>query len=147
MEEESWTAINNGFVLNPSAYHTATAVQAIAVDPSSPATVYAATAWSGAFKSINGGASWTPASTGLPNVPVLALAVDPSSSATLYAGTGSAQAYGSGSGVFKSTDGGVSWVPSGLSGQSVGMLLLDSKAPATIYAGRGQYLQKQQWRG
>lgn len=138
----SWTAINNGFVLNPSAYITATDVQAIAVDPSSPATVYAATAWSGAFKSINGGASWTPASTGLPSVPVLALAIDPSSSATLYAGTGSGQAYGPGSGVFKSTDGGVSWVPSGLSGQSVGMLLLDSKAPATIYAGTGSSIFK-----
>ena len=34
------------------------AVQAIVFDPKDPTTIYAATDWSGVFKSINGGESW-----------------------------------------------------------------------------------------
>lgn len=63
------------------------AQQALAIDPSNPATLYAAEYGGGVFKSINGGASWTASSSGLTNLGVLALVVDPSNPATLYAGT------------------------------------------------------------
>src|SRR6266487_1198269 len=52
-------------------------VNALAVDPVTPATVYTGTNGGGVFKSANGGGNWTPANTGLTNPYVHVLAVDP----------------------------------------------------------------------
>src|SRR5213593_3553067 len=52
-------------------------INALAVDPVTPATVYSGTNGGGVFKSANGGGSWTVASTGLTNPYVRVLAVDP----------------------------------------------------------------------
>ena len=77
-------------------------VQALAVDPSTPATLYAVAAGAGIFKSTNGGASWTAVNTGLTSKDVLAVAIDPSTPSTVYAGTES-------DGLFKSVNGGKTW--------------------------------------
>jgi len=74
-------------------------INALALDPTTPTTLYAGTG-GGVFKSPNGGSSWS--ATGLTTLNVNALALDPTTPTTLYAGT-------SGGGVFKSTDGGSSW--------------------------------------
>ena len=66
---------------------------ALAIDPQTPATLYAGTSAYGVFKSTNGGGSWSAFNTGLPYTREAALAIDPQTPATLYAGTG-------GSGVF-----------------------------------------------
>jgi photosystem II stability/assembly factor-like uncharacterized protein len=76
-------------------------VQDIAIAPSAPATVYAATGTLGMRKSVDRGATWTSIDRGLANVAVLALAVDPRNPATVYASAQSA--------VYKTTDGGESW--------------------------------------
>src|SRR5438874_32924 len=77
-------------------------IKALAIDPMTPATLYAGTN-AGVFKSTDGGGSWSAINTSLPSVKyVLALAIDPLTPATLYAGI---DIYG----VFKSTDGGGSW--------------------------------------
>src|SRR5262249_8697532 len=60
----------------------------------------------GVLKSTNGGTSWDALNSGLTNPNVLALAIDPTNPATVYAGT-------AGSGVFKSTDGALTWTPTG----------------------------------
>jgi hypothetical protein len=62
---------------------------------------------------------------------VLFLAIDPSNPQTLYAGTGG--------GVFKSTNGGVSWAASstGLGSSSAQCLIIDPGNPQTLYAGTG----------
>src|SRR5204862_181853 len=78
---------------------------ALAIDPTTPSALYAATGSSdigvsGVSKSTDGGATWSPA--GLTNTEVIALAIDPTTPSTLYAG---------GAGVFKSTDGASSWSP------------------------------------
>lgn len=49
--------------------------------------------------------TWTPASNGIPTVPISSLAVDPQDSNILYAGTDI--------GVYQSTDGGANWAPYG----------------------------------
>ena len=49
--------------------------------------------------------TWTPASNGIPTVPVSSIAIDPQDSNTLYAGTDI--------GVYQSTDGGANWAPYG----------------------------------
>lgn len=65
-------------------------VNAVAVDPSIPTTVYAATssggmfASQGVFRSTDAGGSWTAAARQLGDV--VALAIDPQTPSTLYAG-------------------------------------------------------------
>src|SRR5207237_7051189 len=67
---------------------------------------------------------------GPPGGDVRVLTIVPSTPATLYAGTDDG-------GMFKSTNGGVSWtaVNSGLTNTSVYALAIDPSTPATLYAG------------
>jgi photosystem II stability/assembly factor-like uncharacterized protein len=56
-------------------------------------------------KSVNGGATWTAADSGLPKVPVLKIQIDPRNANTLYAGTYL--------GIYRSTDAGATWTKYG----------------------------------
>src|ERR1700740_1992849 len=106
------------------------AVFALALDPTTPTTLYAGTD-GGVFKSTTGGSSWSPVNTGLPsNTYVYALAIDPTTPTTLYAAM---------KGVFKSTNGGSSWsaVNAGLPSTPIFALALDPTTPTTLYAGTG----------
>ena len=78
-------------------------VHTLAIDPVTPTTLYVGTQGGGAFKSTNGGVTWSAINNGLLlNAVVEALTVDPVTPTTLYAGTGR-------DGVFKSTDAGATW--------------------------------------
>ena len=101
-------------------------LSALVMDPDIPTTVYAGTSCSGVLKSLDGGDSWQPASTGLPGPMVSVLAIDPENPSTLYAG----MYYG---GLFKSTDGGGTWSATGLT-SSVFLLTIAPTTPATLYA-------------
>ena len=102
---------------HPSGYSeltdTSASISLLVIDPQDPATIYAATT-SGIHKSTDEGASWSPVNSGLTDTlqaygvgtNVWALVIDPVTPATLYAGTDL--------GVFKSTDGGANWSPTGL---------------------------------
>jgi hypothetical protein len=104
----------------------------VAIDPQLPTTIYAPTA-AGAFKTTDGGWSWTPINAGLTDVltaygvlaDVFALAIDPVAPATLYAATRV--------GVFKSFDRGGSWSRSGLFQQSP--LASIALEPASVIGG------------
>ena len=104
------------------------AIQALAIDPTTPGRMYAATQLNGFFRSSNGGASWTQLN-GL-GVPIESLVSDPTVPGTLYAGT----AYW---GVYKSIDGGTYWTQSnsGMGFTAIPALLVDPTAPGTVYAG------------
>ena len=106
------------------------AQQALAIDPSSPATLYAGEYGGGVFKSSNGGTSWSASSSGLTNLGVLCIVIDPSNTANLYVGTAKG-------GVFKSSNGGASWGASntGFPNTDVRALVIDPSNPATLYAG------------
>jgi photosystem II stability/assembly factor-like uncharacterized protein len=132
-----WTLANTGL---PSDQNWQTVVSALAVDPSSPATLYAAV-WAefgvlyggGVYKSIDAGATWNLASNGIQewNRQLMCLAIAPSNNSVLYAGTDSG-------GVLKSTDRAASWTPIGPPGQngaSVWALAIDPTDAATVYAG------------
>src|SRR5262249_57364767 len=101
-------------------------VFSLAVDPLTPTTVYAGTNGGGVFKSVDAGAHWNPASTGLMTSVVVALAIDPATPTTLYAAT-------AGGGVFKTTDAGAHWsaVNTGLTSLIVHSLLIDRTPPPT----------------
>ena len=103
-------------------------VRALAIDPSTPSTLYAGTGRGGVFKSTDAGATW--GAVGLPGEDVGALAIDPSTPSTLYAGTG-------GGGLFKSTDAGATWGRANIGrppARFVTALAIDPSTPSTLYA-------------
>src|SRR5271157_4599397 len=125
----SWSEANIGLAANGAA----PTVNALAIDPVTPTTIYAGTD-SGMFKSTDGAGSWSAANTGLPApMDIQALAIDPSTPTTLYAVN-----YGN---VFKSTNGGGSWsaLNNGLAPGFQQLLILalaiDPTTPTTLYAG------------
>lgn len=86
-------------------------VLALAIDPTTPLTLYAGTSGNGLFKSINGGGVWTAMNSGMgggnPTL-VSAIAIDPTNTEIVYTGHGDTPGAG---GINKSTNGGASWAP------------------------------------
>jgi photosystem II stability/assembly factor-like uncharacterized protein len=134
-----------------------------AMDPTDPNTLYVAETddEDGGFwllRSNDGGATWN----SIGNFPqsvqagLWTLVIDPSNPATLYAGLEDVPAYdnidpavkpGVG-GVFKSTDGGMTWTGSGLAGAAVNLLAIDPNQPNVLYAGtQGNYSKPGGFRG
>ena len=103
-------------------------VRALAIDPSTPSTLYAGTGRGGVFKSTDAGATW--GAVGLPGEDVGALAIDPSTPSTLYA----VPYRGS---VAKSTDAGATWRGALLPYYYVHALAIDPNTLSTLYAGTG----------
>ena len=118
----SWTALAGGF--------PGSVINSIVIDPSNPATVYAAGTSGSLVKSTNSGATWTDISAsvaaGLPRI----LAIDPVTPSTLYLGTFE-------SGVYRSDDGGAHWSArnSGIEQSHVTALAIDPTDPRRLYAG------------
>jgi hypothetical protein len=116
----SWTQVKNGL--------SGGGINALAIDPSTPATVYAGT-FGGVFKTTNGGTSWAQANNGLNFFGVFSIVVDPSNPSTVYASAG-------GGGVFKTTNGGTSWVQmkTGLTNTTVRSISIDPTNPSVLHA-------------
>ncbi|MBN1274025.1 MAG: hypothetical protein JXB26_17315 [Candidatus Aminicenantes bacterium] len=100
-------------------------------------TIYAASASGGLWKSVNEGTTWEPifehaASTSLGDI-----AISPSHPETIYIGLGEANAYRStysGTGIYKSTDGGKTWLRMGLGdSHHIGRICIHPRNPDMIY--------------
>lgn len=136
-ESSFYKSANGGVSWNLSSTCLKNSVNAIAIDPLTPTTIYLGTTGperphsfsDSVYKSTDGGNSWCAVRAHLPDHRVYTLALDPKAPATLYAG-----AY---DGVFKSTDGADTWnaVRSGLPNTQVNALVVDPAIPATLYAG------------
>jgi hypothetical protein len=137
-------SVNGGNTWSPWVYPSfgggGVQISWIAVDPTNPLRLYAATSslaispQTGLYISTNGGNTWVQTTL---NVPLLTVAVDPTNPATLYAGGGPAQG---GLRVYKSTDSGTTWTLLNLATPSVAWvetLVVDPTNPATVYAGTG----------
>jgi len=100
-------------------------IAGLAIDPHTPATVYAAT-YNGIAKTVTGGAQWE--WIGPPDTVITAIALDPATPTTVYATT-----YGA---VFKSHDAGATWTASALPANLVPQALaIDPVTPDVIYVG------------
>jgi photosystem II stability/assembly factor-like uncharacterized protein len=122
-------------------------ISAVAVDPRSPQTVYAA-AYStndgffgegSLFKSIDGGTSWQPINAGLSDplsLRVRDLAIDPASPSTVYSA--------SEAGLFRTIDGGQNWARVNEQGPPIRLwsIAIDPTAPWTLYAGGVGFVEK-----
>jgi photosystem II stability/assembly factor-like uncharacterized protein len=123
----SWTAQTYG------GYSVGLQVSAFQFDPVAPSRVYAASTL-GLLRSSDGGSNWS--GYGNAGVPFFALAIDPTNPTSLYAGDST------GSGIWKSTDGGAHWnkangsLPTNQGSlPSVIALAVDPAHPSTVYAG------------
>ncbi|MFZ5843722.1 MAG: hypothetical protein ACOY3E_12590 [Pseudomonadota bacterium] len=87
-------------------------VRALLVHPANPQKIWAGSVSGGIWVSDDGGANWAPVDDFMANLAVSTMVFDPNNPAVMYAGTGegffNADAI-RGAGVFKSTDGGVTW--------------------------------------
>ncbi len=138
----TWSLRSTGLPLmsgTPSTHHS---IYAIAIDPSNPSRLWAAS--SGApsgggdstiYRSDDGGAQWMPSSSGITAGDIRSIAVDPVTPSTLYAAAvGRA---GHPAGVYRSIDGGVTWrsISVGLRAEGVLSVAVDRSMPSTVAAG------------
>ncbi len=110
----------------------------VAVQPNDAHTVYVSRPDTGVLKTTDGGQTWTLLTTGLPQAPVMALAVDPANPQILFAGVGAGQASMGGGGVFRSTDGGLTWAQMSAGLPPEGMFLsvvIDPTNSQVVYVG------------
>jgi photosystem II stability/assembly factor-like uncharacterized protein len=93
----------------------------------------------GIARSNDGGYAWLPVGEGLPgdehSVYAMSLAIDPVDANVIYVGTGGF--VGGGHGVYKSTDGGETFLPAnqGMVDYRITALAVDAVQPQTVYAG------------
>jgi len=110
----------------------------LAVDPTDSATIYAANAGAGIFKSTDRGLTWRAVFDEVGTYSMGAVAVDPNHPNVVYAGTGEingrVQSY-DGTGLYKSVDGGETWAFSGLPlSFGIGRILVDPNNSNIVYA-------------
>jgi hypothetical protein len=133
---------NVGVVGSGGASYSAGCTVALAFDPTNPSIMYAGAQGGGVWKSIDHGSSWVPLTDyALPNMTVASIAVDPHNPATLWVGTGECnvgEPNYSGSGLWRSTNGGADWehINLGVSniGQSFVKVLVDPLDSKVIFA-------------
>jgi PKD repeat protein len=137
----NWTSLGpNSWITN--SYNPGIGrVNVVAVDPVNSSIIYIGSPSGGLWKSIDGGSTWMqPTTDKLPSIGVSSIVIDYSNTNTIYIGTGDADATDTYSnGVLKSTDGGLTWLPTGLSfsliqTRRVGKMLMDPLNPQMIYA-------------
>lgn len=104
-----------------------------------PEIVYAGAATGGVWKTTNAGITWEPVFNDQPNASIGDIAVSRSNPDIIYVGTGEANNRNSspwGSGVFKSTDAGRTWMYVGLKDtRHIGRILIDPGNPDIVYVG------------
>src|SRR5258708_610497 len=104
--------------------------------PDQPDVFYFGAAVGGVWRSDDAGQTWEPLFQNERAASVDAIAIAPSNPKVLYVGTGQVETrydIASGSGVYRSDDGGATWHHLGLSGtRAIGRILVDAKNPDVV---------------
>ncbi len=105
--------------------------------PSPSKTVFVAAAGGGIWKSTNNGITWRPTFDDKRVISMGMLAIAPSDTQQVWAGTGEPNSRNSiepGGGIFKSTDGGLTWTPMGLEKtEHIGRIVVHPTNPDIVY--------------
>jgi photosystem II stability/assembly factor-like uncharacterized protein/PKD repeat protein len=120
-------------------------IDAIAIHPSDPRTIYVGPAGGGVWRSKDAGATWTPLTDDIGPTPIGAIAIAPSDPRRVYAGGGSARQslgqYSPGPGLLVSADGGDTWKLSASSpGGEFWFIRVDPANPGGLLVGTDQGL-------
>jgi len=107
-------------------------------DPRRPGHIYVG-GFNGFQRSTNGGRNWVRGATGLPaDLPINVQCVDSSPAANVYALATSSYSGWGGEGLYRSADGGATWVKlntTGMPSTAASVLACDPVTPTTLYAG------------
>ncbi|MCY7408643.1 MAG: hypothetical protein LH473_00075, partial [Chitinophagales bacterium] len=123
----SWEPFGNALV--PTNGGGAGRINVIEFDPNNSDIIYIGAAGGGIWKSSDAGATWSVLTDNFPVTGIADIAIDPLNTNTIYAATGDGYGYEIGflqsdndfwggvysAGILKSTDGGATWFPTGLS--------------------------------
>jgi photosystem II stability/assembly factor-like uncharacterized protein len=111
----------------------------VEMHPSDMQTIYAAAASGGIFKSVNTGESWVPIFDDALSLSIGDIAIAPSNPQIVYVGTGEANCGGGsqtydGVGIYKSSDGGNTWIHCGLeTSRNIGRMVVHPVNPDIVY--------------
>jgi photosystem II stability/assembly factor-like uncharacterized protein len=145
-QNANWNALNpNLFPTNVSGQiHGISRVSQVKFHPSNANKMYAISARGGLFISNNGGTTWnvTPGTDFMPYARLASICVDFTNDQILYLGTGDHNYYYSGSGVWKTTDGGNTFTQIGLNNMLVIDMIMDPLNNNTIVAVTNQGIYK-----
>ena len=126
----TWSGISSGI--------TGTSIQALAIDPKQPQTLYAATGSgltaSAVYKTVNGGSTWAMVDSSTTGQP-LQLAVDAVNPDNVYA-------VWSNVGARKSSDGGATWTTLPFPGLPIRALALDPHISGSVWVYSTAFIQK-----
>ena len=114
-------------------------VTSIDVVHTNPDIIYAGTASGGLWKSESGGIKWTPVFDNEVTASIGTVAIQQSNPSVIWVGTGEGNPRNSlngGYGIYKSLDGGKSWILKGLEKtRHIHRIIIDPTDPNTVYAG------------
>jgi uncharacterized protein (TIGR03437 family) len=119
-QEVAWQALGPRPIINGQTFGARNSVSGrvttITLDPRydgvNNKTVYVGAAQGGLWRSTDNGLTWKPITEDLPSLAVGAVAIDPTNPNVIWVGTGEPNRSGDsyfGAGLFKTTDGGISW--------------------------------------
>ena len=121
-------------------------ITTIAIHPLNPHIVYTGTANGGVWKSTDFCQSWISVFDDQITSSVGSIAIDPLNPEIIYCGTGEAnslRSYYAGTGIYKSTNGGASWIKAGLdSSYSIGNIAINPVNPLILYAAAGGWTRR-----
>lgn len=114
-------------------------LNAVTIDMNNRNVIFVAAASGGIWKSADGGYSWNTTFDTMPVLGTSAIAFHPSNSNIVFCGTGDRDAWDTpGTGIYKSTDGGTNWNPTGLTfspmGKNINKILINPLNPNKMFA-------------
>lgn len=121
----------------PAGYEGLGRCNTVAYHPSDPNKIYLGAPSGGMWQTADGGVTWVTHTDTLPTLGVSAIIVDYSNPNKIFIGTGDRDAGdATGLGVYKSTDGGLTWAPSktGMGDKVVGEMIQDPTNAAIMLA-------------
>jgi photosystem II stability/assembly factor-like uncharacterized protein len=112
-------------------------INGICLHPASPGTIYVGSPSGGLWRTTDGATTWSLLTTNTPTLGVSSILLHPTDANLILIGTGDRDGGDSpGKGVYKSTDGGATWVASntGMGTLAVGMMIMHPSDPNLILA-------------
>jgi len=126
----------------------------VEMSPTNFNTIYAGVASGGVFKSVDGGTTWLPIFDETSALSIGDIVIDPTNPNIIYVGTGEVNGGGGsvtygGNGVYKSTDGGLTWNHLGLGAtEYISRIVVDPLNPQNVFLGAmGKLFGKNSERG